>query len=392
MRLLLETEDRDPYWLVGDPTLNERTDQSAGMSEQIQVTRNQQVVTGAGWDSALGLDRGNQQVTITATTRRQFDSEKERMDFIAELAATNPSEQLHRWAGTVTVSIDELADDTLRNYVLPNATVSLVGMVLGAAVGLNLTYQVRAGGFGERSTSGQGETFNLVATDAGGIWLEIDDGVMNSAITAALAASSNGVVELGMYRQTINATTGAIGTPALRGGTILFFADATAYDDYLGSDRSLYEALNVGRWNLVSADGITFYHRWSINATWSGGLKGCAGFTLPFSNARQRMLKQPVAPQPTVFGGVPAFGPPSAGMGEVRESKLILNTVNDGEPGTNARLWTLRLTRQQESSSGVVSYVLGDPIATFDFSFPGTVNLTANSTSGTIYQLTGFIA
>ena len=390
MRLLLETEDRDPYWLVGDPTLNERTDQSAGMSEQIQVTRNQQVVTGAGWESALGLDRGNQQVTITATTRRQFDPEKERMDFIAELAATDPGEQLHRWAGTVTVSIDELGTDTQRNYILPNATVSLVGMVLVAAVGLNLTYQVKAGGFGERSTSGQGETFNLVATDAGGIWLEVDDGVMNSAISAALAASSNGVVELGMYRQIVNATTGAIGAAALRGGTILFFADAAAYDEYLGSDRSLYEGLNVGRWNLVSADGITFYHRWSINATFSGGLKGCAGFTLPFSNARQRMLKQPVALLPTAYGGVLAFGPPSAGMGEVRESKLVLNTVNDGEAGTNPRLWTLRLTRQQESSSGVISYVLGDPIATFDFSFPGTVNLTANSASGTVYQLTGF--
>jgi hypothetical protein len=267
------------------------------------------------------------------------------MDFIAELAATNPSEQLHRWAGTVTVSIDELATDTLSNYVLPNASVRLVGRVLVGSVGLNLTYQVKAGGFGERSTVGQGETFNLVASDAGGIWLQVDDGVMDSAISTALAASSNGVVELGMYRQIINATTGAIGSPALSGGTILFFADATAYDEYRGSDRSLYADLNVGRWSQLTSDGINFYTGWS-GVVYGGPGNGCLGFTLPFSNARLRMLKQSLPMLPTVYGGVLAFGPNSAGLGEVRESKLILNTVNDGEPGTNARLWTLRLTRQ----------------------------------------------
>lgn len=390
MRLLLETDDRAPYWLVGDPTLNDRTDQSSGMAEQIQVTRNQQVVTGADWETTLGLDRGNQQVTITCSTRRQFDSEQERMDYIAALSATNAAEQLHRWAGSVTVRVDDLISGTYRDYLLPDAVVGLAGMVLVGAVGLTLTYQVRAGGFGARSSLGtNGEMFNLTASDAGGIFLECDDTALSAAISSALSMSSNGVVELGMYRQIINATTGAIGAPSLRGGTVLFFANAAAYDDYLGTDRSLYENLNVGRWNRVSADGVTYYQRWSINETFSGGLKGCLGFTLPFSNARTRMLKQKDALLYS-FPSVLAFGPPSLGLGEVREDKLILNDTNDGESGTNARLWTLRLTRQFESSSGVVSYILGDPIATFDFSFPGTVNLIANSASGTLYNLTGF--
>lgn len=390
MRLLLETDDRAPYWLVGDPTLNDRTDQSSGMAEQIQVMRNQQVVTGADWETTLGLDRGNQQVTITCSTRRQFDSEQERMDYIAALSATNAAEQLHRWAGSVTVRVDDLISGTYRDYLLPDAVVGLAGMVLVGAVGLTLTYQVRAGGFGARSSLGtNGEMFNLTASDAGGIFLECDDTALSAAISSALSMSSNGVVELGMYRQIINATTGAIGAPALRGGTVLFFANAAAYDDYLGTDRSFYADLNVGTWSRLTSDGINFSTTWS-GVVSGGPAKGCLGFTLPFSNARLRMLKQSLPMLPTVYGGVLAFGPNSAGLGEVREDKLILNTTNDGEPGTNARLWTLRLTRQFESSSGVVSYVLGDPIATFDFSFPGTVNLIAKSASGTLYNLTGF--
>jgi hypothetical protein len=360
------------------------------MAEQIQVTRNQQVVTGADWETTLGLDRGNQQITITCSTRRQFDSEQERMDYIAALSATNAEEQLHRWAGSVTVRVDDLISGTYRDYLLPDAVVGLAGLVLVGAVGLTLTYQVRAGGFGARSSLGtNGEMFNLVATDAGGLYLLCDDAAINAAIASALSMSSNGVVELGMYRQIINATTGAIGGPALRGGTVLFFADASAYDDYLGADRSLYSNLNVGTWSRLTSDGVNYSSYWS-GVIVGGPDKGCAGFTLPFSNARTRMLKQSTALAPTVYGGVLAFGPKSLGMGEVREDNLILVDTNDGETGTNVRRWTLRLTRQFESSSGVVSYVLGDPIATFDFSFPGTVNLTANSASGTLYSLTGF--
>lgn len=172
MRLRLVTTDRPPFWLVGDPAKNERTDQSAALTQTVQITRNQQVVTGAEWESKLHYDRQNGSVTIDANTRYEFASEIERMDFIAELAALEAANQKHEWGGDIWLRHVVAADSTFKEWHLPDAVVSLTGTQLVGAVGLMLTYRVQAGGFdGETIEGTEGVSLTAVGSYADSVQL-----------------------------------------------------------------------------------------------------------------------------------------------------------------------------------------------------------------------------
>ena len=96
MRIRLETTDRLPFWLIGDPTLNERTEGSASLNETVQITRNQQTLNGAEWEAKSFIDRGNQSVMVEVSTRREFATEWARWQFLESLAPTDLDDELHR--------------------------------------------------------------------------------------------------------------------------------------------------------------------------------------------------------------------------------------------------------------------------------------------------------
>lgn len=191
MRIRLETSDRDPYWLVGDPALNEREEMSQSGQDRVQVTRNQQGVGGAEWESEVIYDRKNQRLVFTAVVYRKFDSEWARMDFLSRLAAMNPAAQEHRWTGNVWVRIDKEGTHEFREWKLTNAVVGITGTELMSGIGLNITYTVTVGGFSGEVNEGESVYGNLVGSGES-IW-RLSFSI--SEIDAALAPFGPSVVD-----------------------------------------------------------------------------------------------------------------------------------------------------------------------------------------------------
>lgn len=153
MRFRLEHSQRPPYWLVGDPALNERVEGSQALTGEPQITRNMQEVAGAGQDTRMFYDRQNQKVVWVVESRRQFGTEWERMDFISHLAPMDKANDEHKWEGNVWLRIDGDTPDTYREWRLPNAGISLTGTKPEGEIGLRLTYRISAGGFDLGQTS-----------------------------------------------------------------------------------------------------------------------------------------------------------------------------------------------------------------------------------------------
>lgn len=153
-RFRLETETRAPYWIVGDPALNERAEMSAALSQGLEVSRNQQETTGAEWDAKIFHDSGNQGVSYTATTRREFSSIIERMDFIARLAADEEARQEHLWSGDVWLRVDVPGSSAFKEYKIADAIVALAGSSEEGERGLRLTYRIKGGGFSGEAREG----------------------------------------------------------------------------------------------------------------------------------------------------------------------------------------------------------------------------------------------
>ena len=189
MRIRLETADRLPYWLVGDPGLSDRVEASSALAEGLQITRNQQIVSGSDWETVLGVDRGNQRVVLTATTRREFDSEEARLSFITSLAALDPVNQLHRWSGDVYARIDT-GEATFVEYAMPRSVVALTALTLEAMIGLKLTYQITAGGFGESAGGVGNGLVELLAWDNGRNYLDFDASVVDARVNDFFAAGA----------------------------------------------------------------------------------------------------------------------------------------------------------------------------------------------------------
>lgn len=162
MRLRLESPGAAPYWLVGDPTLNERTETSRALDDTLQITRMQQAVSGAGQDVKDFWDRGNQSVQIEATAHRVFPDVFARMDFLSRLAPIDQAALEHRWEGVVWLRED--AAGSYREWQLPGAVISLSGVTLEGETGLRLRYRVQAPGFG--ATTGAAQKLLLLRHNA----------------------------------------------------------------------------------------------------------------------------------------------------------------------------------------------------------------------------------
>lgn len=165
MRLRLETTERDPFWIVGNPALRERDEMSEAQSETFQVSRNMQGTAGAEWDAQEFFDRKNQRVTFDATTRYEFLTEWERMDFIARLAAIDEANQEHLWQGDVWLRLDKAGTSEFREWKLPRSVIGLAGSDLEGACGLRLRYRVTVGGFGTEAREGISSLVRLIATE-----------------------------------------------------------------------------------------------------------------------------------------------------------------------------------------------------------------------------------
>lgn len=150
MRLRIEAPNKAPYWFVGSPNVNVRQFAEA-MELGVTIQRQQQQIPGAGQELADFEDRGNQRVTIQATTVREFSSAIDRMDFLAQLAPADAADRVHEWQGDVWLR--EEAGAAFAEWLLADAVVSLAAVDPLGAVALRLRYSVQAGGFGAKQQS-----------------------------------------------------------------------------------------------------------------------------------------------------------------------------------------------------------------------------------------------
>ena len=164
MRIRIEASENDPYWIIGDPALDEIAQMSQALSDRVQVTRNQQAINGAEWEGVLFRDRKNQRVVFSAMVNRKFESEWDRMDFLSRLAAINAVQQEHVWEGDVWVRLDKPGTSEFREWKLAEAVIGIAGTDLQGAVGLNITYTVSCGGFSGEVRDGSGQHVNLIVS------------------------------------------------------------------------------------------------------------------------------------------------------------------------------------------------------------------------------------
>lgn len=177
MRLRLVATDRDPFWIVGDPALSVRGEMSLALNERIQITRNQQAVTGAEWEGQLHQDRKNQRVVVSANVRYEFTSGWEQMDFIARLASITEAEQLHRWEGEVWLRLDKPGTTEFKEWRLAEAVIGIAGTELDGEIGLRISYTVSFGGFTGEARTGASQLALLIGSEAPefGMVLSISD-------------------------------------------------------------------------------------------------------------------------------------------------------------------------------------------------------------------------
>lgn len=207
-RLRLETTDRLPFWIVGDPAKNERTELSQTLGAQMQITRNTQLVSGAEWDVVQAYDRKNNKVVFTAEANRKFASAEARMAFLQTLAPVAADEALHLWEGTVWLRMSK-PDASFIEWPVPSAVITLAGTRLDGAVGLMITYQIVAGGISSATRTGYegiflqasgipGDVCELIlyGTTSGGSF-DNADSVFSGSPPATLTAGTTLELEIG---------------------------------------------------------------------------------------------------------------------------------------------------------------------------------------------------
>lgn len=165
MRLRLHAPDRLPFWIVGDPTHNERTEGSSALEMKAQISRDQSPVGGAAWDVKKFIDRGNGSVSYDLTARREFATEIERQDFIASLRPVIEADSLHGWSGDayLRLTVPGSSTDEFKEWHLPGAVLALTGNTIHGACGLLLNYRLTAGGFNLAGTTTGTEKVYLTA-------------------------------------------------------------------------------------------------------------------------------------------------------------------------------------------------------------------------------------
>lgn len=161
MRLRLEASGEVPFWFVGDPTKNERTEMSLALDESFQYQRNQQSVSGVEWEAQKHYDRKNQRFSVAATVNYKFESDWERMDFFAKVAALDPADRLHKWEGQVWLRIDKAGTTEFREWQLADAIIGINATVPKGGISLDLRYTVTCKGFSS-AQEGTSEIVQLV--------------------------------------------------------------------------------------------------------------------------------------------------------------------------------------------------------------------------------------
>lgn len=192
MRIRLETAGRPPFWLIGDPALNER-EVTEAMQPVLQITRQQQSVTGAGQDITEHYDRGNQKVVLEATTYREFASEWDRMDYVARLAPTDRAALVHEWEGDAWLRLTRRdGGNDFREWLMPSVVVALAGSELKGEVGLQVRYRITCGGFGARRKEGTSQVTLLLGSDADNFGMILSVAGLNDLLSPTYGPHTTG--------------------------------------------------------------------------------------------------------------------------------------------------------------------------------------------------------
>lgn len=145
------------WWLIGQPDLSVRRHSDA-MAQSRTLARAQELgIGGAGWTKVKQYDRGNDGLTIEATTHIVFDSELERFDFMNSFSALD-ADKPYPVEGDVHLRIEE-ADGDWFESVMEGAVITALSVDAAGAVGCRVRYRFSGGQIRDGSEPGESGTY-----------------------------------------------------------------------------------------------------------------------------------------------------------------------------------------------------------------------------------------
>jgi hypothetical protein len=131
------------WWLIGQPDLSVRKHSDA-MAQSRTLARSQQLgISGAGWAQVQQFDRGNDGLTIEATTHLTFDTELECFQFMNSFSRAD-ADKPFPVEGEVHLRIEEPDGDWF-DEIMEGAVIACIGLDPVGAVGCRVRYRFSGG-------------------------------------------------------------------------------------------------------------------------------------------------------------------------------------------------------------------------------------------------------
>lgn len=143
MKVAVHTAEPAVYWLIGQPDLSVRVHSDAMAQSRVLARAQQLGITGPGWTKVNGYDRGNDGLTIEASTHLTFDTELECFQFMNSFSKADASKPFPL-EGDVHLRIEEPDGDWFED-VMEDAVIACIGLDQVGAVGCRVRYRFSGG-------------------------------------------------------------------------------------------------------------------------------------------------------------------------------------------------------------------------------------------------------
>lgn len=157
MKVKVVDADEVIWWLIGQPDLSVRKHSDA-MAQSRTLARAQELgIGGAGWIKVQQFDRGNDGLTIEATTHLTFETELECFQFMNSFSRLD-ADKPFPVEGTVHLRIEE-ADGDWFDEVMEDAVIAALAVDTAGAVGCRVRYRFSGAQLREGTLTGESGTY-----------------------------------------------------------------------------------------------------------------------------------------------------------------------------------------------------------------------------------------
>jgi hypothetical protein len=157
MKIKVVDSEEDIWWLIGKPDVSVRK-QSDAMAQARTLARAQELgIGGPGWIKVKQFDRGNDGLTIEATTHVVFDTELECFQFMRSFSGLD-ADKPYPLSGTVHLRIEEADGDWFEN-VMEGAVIAALSVDAAGAVGCRVRYRFAGGHLRDGTETGESGTY-----------------------------------------------------------------------------------------------------------------------------------------------------------------------------------------------------------------------------------------